>query len=73
MVLSNFVDEMMKTVKTGAFGSEKDAQMWRSFLSDAIAEQLTLQGGLGLQRHVSDVVSAYQSPGKSTDTPPGNT
>ena len=40
--LTQFVDQMMKTVDPSAFGGEKQAEMWRSFMSEALAEQLIM-------------------------------
>lgn len=57
--LTQFVDQMLKTVGPTAFGGEKQADMWRSFLSEAIAGSLTEQGGFGIGTTVADVVAAY--------------
>ena len=57
--LGHFVDEMMKTVDDGAFGGDKQAEMWRSFLSNAVAEQLAEQGTLGVSASIKHVLSAY--------------
>jgi Rod binding domain-containing protein len=62
--LTQFVDEMMKTVGDRAFGGAKQAEMWRSFLSEAVAEKLVEQGGFGFGQSVQDVVSAYQKADK---------
>jgi Rod binding domain-containing protein len=58
--LTQFVDQMMKTVDPSAFGGEKQAEMWRSFMSEALAEQLAEQGGFGFSANVTDAISAYQ-------------
>ena len=57
--LTQFVDEMMKTAGTTAFGGEKQAQMWRSFMSEAVAKSLVEQGGLGLSGNVQQMLGAY--------------
>ena len=57
--LTQFVDEMMKTAGSTAFGNEKQAEMWRSFMSDAVAEHLVAQGGLGLSAPVAKMIAAY--------------
>lgn len=57
--LSQFVDQMMKTTGNAAFGGEKQAEMWRSFMSDAVAKHLVEQGGLGLSGQVKQMLSAY--------------
>lgn len=57
--LTQFVDEMMKTAGSATFGNEKQAEMWRSFMSDAVAEHLVAQGGLGLSAPVAKMIEAY--------------
>ena len=57
--LSQFVDKMMKTAGDTAFGSPDQAEMWRSFLSDAISRQLVEQGGIGLTGQVQEMMNAY--------------
>ena len=59
--LSQFVDQMMKTVDPSAFGGEKQAEMWRSFLSEALADKLTEQGGFGLGESIEQVISSYEN------------
>ena len=58
--LTQFVDQMMKTVDPSAFGGDKQAEMWRSFMSEALAEQLAENGGFGFSANVTDAISAYQ-------------
>ncbi len=58
--LTQLVDQMMKTVDAGAFGGEQQAEIWRSFLSEAIAEKLTDQGGLGFGNSVKQVIASYE-------------
>ncbi len=60
--LTQFVDEMMKTAGPTAFGGKQQADMWRSFMSEAIAKNLVEQGGFGLAGNVSDMLSAYGKP-----------
>lgn len=57
--LSQFVDKMMKTAGDTAFGGSDQAEMWRSFLSDAISRQLVEQGGIGLTGQVQEMMNAY--------------
>ncbi|AXI52642.1 MAG TPA: hypothetical protein DD939_12905 [Sulfitobacter pontiacus] len=57
--LTQFVDEMMKTAGASAFGGEQQADMWRSFMSEAVAGQLVEQGGLGFSGSVSQMLDAY--------------
>lgn len=65
--VTQFVDEMMKTLPTSAFGGEKQAEMWRPFMSEAVAKSLVEQGGLGLAAPVQDMIGAYEA-GRKTDT-----
>lgn len=60
MFLSQFVDEMLSTVDSSAFGGGQEMEMWRSFLSDALAESLASQGGLGLGNDIQRVLGAYR-------------
>ncbi len=58
--LSQFVDQMMKTVDYGPAAGGQGAEMWRSFLSQALAEQLSERGGLGLSANIEQMLSAYR-------------
>lgn len=60
VLLSKFVDEMMKTVSVGTFGNKQQAEIWRSFLSDAVADQIAQSGGLGLEPQIKDAIGAYR-------------
>lgn len=55
--LSQFVDEMLKTVDMGA---GNDGEMWRSFMSEALSKSLVEQGGLGLAANVQHMMAAYK-------------
>ncbi len=57
--LTQFVDQMMKTAGDTAFGGEDQAEMWRSFMSEAVAKHLVEQGGLGLAGSVEQMMNAY--------------
>lgn len=59
MFLGRFVDEMMKTVPDTVFGGTQQAEMWRSFLSDAVATQLMEAGSLSLEADITKAVAAY--------------
>lgn len=67
--LTQFVDQVMKTAGSTAFGGEKQAEMWRSFMSEAVANHLVEQGGLGLAGQVSQMLSSY-SRSKSEEQAP---
>lgn len=57
--LTQFIDQMMKTAGDTAFGGEDQAEMWRSFMSEAVANHLVEQGGLGLAGSVEQMMKAY--------------
>ena len=57
--LTQFVDEMIKTAGPAVFGGEDQADMWRSFMSEAVASQLVEQGGLGFSGSVTQMLDAY--------------
>ena len=61
LFLTQFVDEMLKTVDLDAATGGKDMHMWRSFMSQAMAQSLVDQGGLGLANSVEQMMSAYKS------------
>lgn len=58
--LSQFVDQMMKTVDTSVATGGPDGDMWRSFMSDAISQSLVDRGGLGLAQNIESMLSAYR-------------
>ncbi|TDK50208.1 rod-binding protein [Antarcticimicrobium luteum] len=58
--LSQFVDQMMKTVDYGPAAGGQGAEIWRSFLSQAMAEQLSERGGLGLSANIAQMLNAYR-------------
>ena len=51
----------MKTAGDTAFGGKDQAEMWRSFMSEAVAKHLVEQGGLGLAGSVEQMMNAYSS------------
>ena len=67
--LTQFVDEMMKTSGESAFGTPEQAEMWRSFMSEAVAKHLVEQGGMGLSGPVEKMLSAYTKSTTSSDMP----
>ena len=64
--LTQFVDEMIKTAGPAVFGGEDKADMWRSFMSEAVASQLVEQGGLGFSGSVTQMLDAYGQAQKDT-------
>lgn len=59
--LSQFVDEMMKTVEFAPQGAGQGGDIWRSFFSQELADSITEQGGIGLARNIQDIIAAYTS------------
>jgi len=56
--LSQFVDEMLKDVDMGT--GQNDGQMWRSFMSEALAQNMVDQGGLGVAANIQQMMAAYK-------------
>lgn len=68
--LTQFVDQMMKTSGDTAFGGKEQAEMWRSFMSEAVAKHLVEQGGLGLAGSVDQMLNAYARGAEPQAKPP---
>ena len=58
--LSQVVDEMMKTVDIDATMGAHSAEMWRSVLSQALADGLMDSGGLGIADSIESKLNAYK-------------
>ena len=58
--LSQFVDEMMSTIDYGPASGGQGAEIWRSFMSQALAEKLAESGGLGLGANIEQMLDAYR-------------
>lgn len=58
--LSQVVDEMMKTVDIDATMGAHSAEMWRSVLSQALADGLMESGGLGIADSIESKLNAYK-------------
>lgn len=58
--ISQFVDEMMKTVGDEAMGGGEQASTWRTVMADALAENLVDSGGLGFSASIQQMLAAYQ-------------
>lgn len=59
MFLSNVLDEMIKTVDLESSMGAHPASMWRSVLSEALAESLVNQGGIGIGKSIDQKIAAY--------------
>lgn len=64
MFLAQTVDEMLKSVGTGAFGGGHAEEQWRSFLARAFAEQIADQGSTGIAQSVARAIGAYEDAGQ---------
>jgi len=64
LFLTQVVEEMMRTVKSGSFGGGHAEETWRSFLSRAFAEEMSGGAGTGIARSVESTIAAYY--GRST-------
>ncbi|MGR3465961.1 rod-binding protein [Limimaricola sp.] len=64
MFLAQTVDEMLKSVGTGAFGGGHAEEQWRSFLARAFAEQIADQGSSGIAQSVARAIDAYGDAGE---------
>ncbi len=69
--LTEMVDEMMKTVKTGALDGGKAEDTWRSFLSQAMAEQIARSGATGIAQPVERMLAAYDRQQRAGGTADG--
>ena len=67
--LTQFVDEMMKTAGDTAFGGPQQAEMWRSFMSEAVAGHLAAQGGMGLTGPIEQMIGAYAKIAETSGRP----
>lgn len=61
LFLTQMVDEMMKTVDMSATMGAHASEMWRSVLSEALAENLMDSGGLGISDNIHKKLNAYRS------------
>lgn len=64
LFLGTVVREVMNTVGGEAIGGGYQLQMWKSFFSDAIAEELALRGDVGVARSIQNLLGAYDQKGK---------
>ena len=60
MMLGQVVDQMMATVKSGAFGGGHAEETWRSVLSNAIGESIAKQGGTGIAAQIESAIARYR-------------
>ncbi|WP_102223658.1 rod-binding protein [Acidimangrovimonas sediminis] len=59
--LTQMVEQMMKTVKLGNMDGGHAQEIWRSFLSKAIADQIADTGTTGIAQSVNGAMQAYDA------------
>lgn len=57
--LGQAVQEMLKNVDTGSFGGGHAEETWRSFLANAVAEEIAQQGTTGIAQSIERTIAAY--------------
>lgn len=67
MFLSQVVDEITKTVDLGSFGGGDAEQKWRSFLANAIADEIAQQGTTGIAQNIETAINNYKQSQKQGD------
>lgn len=72
MLLTNMIQEMMPKDAADAFGGGMAGDMWKSMLSEKMADQLAQSGALGLSRrlfsaHNSSSAAALLRPGSANE------
>lgn len=60
LFLSQVIDEMMKTVDLGQTMGDHAAEMWRSVISEALANNLMENGGFGIADSIQKKIDAYK-------------
>lgn len=70
MVLSSFVQSMMPTKATNVFGSGTAGEVWRSMLSEKIANEVSKVGGIGIAHRVAESVGRTSAAADNLPAPP---
>jgi flagellar protein FlgJ len=60
LTMSQMVNEMFKTIDFGNFSGGFGADIWRSFLSRSIAEEIVGQKSIGIAGNIEDMLDAYK-------------
>ncbi|WP_127090883.1 rod-binding protein [Aquabacter cavernae] len=68
MILSSFVQNMMPAKASSVFGSGTAGEVWRSMLSEKIANEASKAGGIGIAQRVS--ASVARSAAAADNLPP---
>jgi flagellar protein FlgJ len=61
LFLTQAVEEMMRSVDVGSFGGGHAEETWRSFLAQAVADEIAAQGRTGLAQSVQSVIASYNA------------
>jgi flagellar protein FlgJ len=69
-VISTFIEQMMPEASANNFGSGTAGGVWRSMLSEQIANQIAKAGGLGIREKVEAAIAARSNTG--ADAASGN-
>lgn len=69
-VISTFIEQMLPEASANNFGSGTAGGVWRSMLSEQIANQIAKAGGLGIREKVEAAIAARNNTG--TDAASGN-
>jgi Rod binding domain-containing protein len=62
-VISTFIEQMMPEASANNFGSGTAGGVWRSMLSEQIANQVAKAGGLGIREKVESAIAARTNTG----------
>ncbi|MDP3408763.1 rod-binding protein [Bosea sp. (in: a-proteobacteria)] len=62
-VISTFIEQMMPEATANTFGSGTAGGVWRSMLSEQIANQIAKAGGLGIREKVEAAIAARTNSG----------
>ena len=62
-VISTFIEQMLPEASTNNFGSGTAGGVWRSMLSEQIANQIAKAGGLGIREKVEAAIAARNNTG----------
>lgn len=69
-VISTFIEQMLPEASANNFGSGTAGGVWRSMLSEQIANQIAKAGGLGIREKVEAAIAARNNTG--TDSASGS-
>ncbi len=63
--LAQSVDQMLKTANSETFGGGHAEEMWRSFLANAVANQIADTASTGISAQIRAAIDAYGKGGAS--------